>query len=195
MFQVKKYGRTTALCLVVFFSLSIWTTSGESSSITSWECHDISMNQFQIGETITKINTHDAEENKQGAPTPIETNITLNVFGNWTSDVVNQGGSSNIEISVSSSNGVRAGTQVTLSFGVTVSDGIAQLTATPAEPVAKNQFTFTIGPSEKKTVTVHYIAGSFTGKPKVKAICNMSVPSGITAIQNVQTSTSELWIR
>ncbi len=121
--------------------------------------------------------------------------VTLNPFGNWNPDTIAAAGTSNISISVNASSGVTAGTIVSLSFGATVSGGAAQLTATPAEPVTENQFSFSIGPNGQKTVTAKYDPSNVSGTPDVRAICSMTVPTGVTAVQSPKTSTSILRIR
>ena len=156
----------TVPCIVLLFSLSMQTSWGHMSVITP---------------ALSKA----AEEPR----------VQLNSFGNWTPDTIARDGAAVIAISVSASNDVPEGTQITLSFGATVSNGAAGFSITPAEPVAENQFTFTIGPNGQKTITAKYVANDVTGTPDVKAICDMSVPAGITASQSPQTSSSELRIR
>ncbi len=167
----------TVPCMVLLFSLSIWTGGRQSSLQTSPDHKDISV--------ITSA-TSKADE---------EPYVQLNPFGSWTPDTITRDGAAVIAISLSASGDVPEGTQVTLSFGATVSNGAAGFTITPAEPVAENQFTFSIGPNGQKTITAKYVASNVTGSPDVKAICDMSVPAGITARQSPQTSSSELRIR
>jgi hypothetical protein len=121
--------------------------------------------------------------------------VTLNPFGNWDPDTISPSGVANISISLHASQDVPAGTSVSLSFGVTVSNGSAQLTATPADPPQENPFSFTVGPSGQRTITVKYDPGSVTGAPNVRAMCNMSVGGSIVAIGNPQTSMDVLRIR
>jgi hypothetical protein len=124
-----------------------------------------------------------------------EPSVKLNSFGKWTPDALAPDGTTVITISVTASDDVPEGTKVTLSFGVEVSNGSAGFTITPAEPVEENQFTFQIKAGQTKTIAAKYTVREVTGKPDVKSICDMSVPSGVVAKENPQTSSSELWIR
>ena len=204
MIKMRSYWFMPILCLVLLFSLSIWTERGQSSPSSLWEYKHTSVSQSQMRETQKIPYYHDEERWEFVARAPIQvtdTRVTLNPFGRWKPDTIDSGKISAISISVTASNNVPVGTQVTLSFGSSVTGGSVNFTITPA--TQGEAFTFQIGPDEQKIITAKYQPSKVTGKPKVKAICHMSVtpPQGyqgnVTGQQPIdgQESSSELWIR
>jgi hypothetical protein len=121
--------------------------------------------------------------------------VTLNPFESWSPDTIRVGGSSTISISVRASKDLPHDTKVTLNFGFTTSAGMANFAITPTDSRAENAFSFAIGPEETKTVTATYKVESFTGLPRVQAMCEITVAAPAVGSGSPQTSASELWIR
>jgi len=158
------------ICLALCFGLSIQASDGRSPS----------------RDAVSK------EQTIQEQKVPY---VTLNPFESWNPDTTGIGGSSTISISVRASKDLPRVTKVTLNFGFTTSAGMANFAITPTDSRTENAFSFAIGPEETKTVTAKYKVESFTGLPRVQAMCDMTVAAPAVGSGSPQTSASELWIR
>ena len=119
--------------------------------------------------------------------------VRLNALGNWSPDTISNTSQASASISISVNASSDFSGQVTLSFGVSVSNGTATFNITPAQGLA---FSFSLGNNEGKTVTAVYNPASATGSPDVQAVCALGVPAGgPQALGSPQTSTSVLRIR
>lgn len=157
------------ICLALCFGLSIQASDGQSPF-------------------------RDAGSKEQTTQEPKIPNVTLDPFGSWSPDTIGIGGSSTISISVRASKDLPRVTKVTLNFGFTNSAGTANFAVTGTDST-ENAFSFAIGPEETKTVTAKYKVESFTGLPKVQAMCDMTVEAPGVGSGSPQTGASELWIR
>lgn len=158
------------ICLALCFGLSIQASDGQSS--------------FSVASRKGQ------KPDEQKVPS-----VTLNSFRSWGPDTIRVGESSIISISVTASKVLPGITKVTLNFGFTVSDGTANFATTPADSRTEDAFSFAIGPEETKTVTAKYHVKSFTGAPRIHAMCDMTVEAPGVGSGSPQTSASELWIR
>ena len=147
-----------------------------------------------FGLSIQANDIRDASSKEQTTEEQKVPSVTLNSFRSWSPDTIRIGESSTISISVTASKDLPRVTKVSLNFGFTNSAGSANFVVTGTDST-ENAFSFAIGPEETKTVTAKYYVKSFTGAPRIHAMCDMSVEAPGVGSGSPQTSASELWIR